>query len=231
MNSARIWQDDFKSRFWTKKYTTCQILKEKKEQRVRIWFKSPTTRQVLDWKNNNALDFELKIFQHFRVRKNVCNQKITFCFLLHRKNDIFCIFCAFLKSMILYWKFHYVSDFELKKIQRVRFWIWKITTRQISNWNKYKALYFELNFFRHVRFWKNVCIQKNPVLFCEQFTPWTQHILHFSCIFKKHDFELKISLRVRFWIEKNTTRQILKNNKILKSMILKKKLFLKSTIS
>ena len=33
--------------------------------------------------------------------------------------------------------------------------------------------------------------------------------LAFLCFFKKHDFVMKISLRVRFWIEKNTKRQIL----------------------
>ena len=42
-------------------------------------------------------------------------QKITFWFILLRDNDIFCIYRGFLKSKILYWKFHYMSDFELKK--------------------------------------------------------------------------------------------------------------------
>ena len=43
-------------------------------------------------------------------------------------------FLCFFKSMILSWKLHYVSDFELKKLQRVRFWIKKLKTCQISNW-------------------------------------------------------------------------------------------------
>ena len=85
------------------------------------------------------------------------SKKILFWFFLLRENDIFCIFRAFLKSMRLNWNFHYVSDFDLKKIQRVRFWIWQennasefelkiilvrlwinfLNTRQISNWNFY----------------------------------------------------------------------------------------------
>ena len=36
--------------------------------------------------------------------------------MLLREDDIFYIFRAFLKNMILYWKFHYASDFDLKKI-------------------------------------------------------------------------------------------------------------------
>ena len=41
------------------------------------------------------------------------------------------------------------------------------------------------------------------------FTPGKRHLLHFLCFCKKHDFVLKISLRVIFLIEKNTTRQTL----------------------
>ena len=103
-------------------------------QRVRFWFKGFTTRQILDWAKYNALDFESKIFRHVKFWKNVCIQKITFSFFLLRQNDIICIFRTFLKSIILNRKFHYVSDFEvkknttrqilnLKKIQRVIFWI------------------------------------------------------------------------------------------------------------
>ena len=53
-------------------------------------------------KKYNASDSELKNFRHFRFGKNVCIQKITFWFNLLRENDINCIFCALLKSMILY---------------------------------------------------------------------------------------------------------------------------------
>ena len=130
--SARILKDGLKSRFWKENFTTCQILNWKKK----------TTRQILIWKfcnasifglkkKNNALEFELKIFRHVTFRKNVCLQKITSWFFLLRENDIFCIFRAFLKSMILNIKFHWVSDFELKKIQRVRFLNWFFTMRQI----------------------------------------------------------------------------------------------------
>ena len=80
---------------------------------------------------------------------------------------------------ILIWSFYNASDLGLKKIQRVRFWAENFSTCQIL---------------------KNVCIPKNHVLV--HFTPWKRHTWHFSCFFWKHDFELKFSLRDRFWIEK-----------------------------
>ena len=79
--------------------------------------------------------------------------------------------------------FYDASDFELKFLRRVRFWIKIFTTRQIVKYNFYDA----------------------------------------------SDFELKFLRRVRLWIIIFTTLQILKN-KFSKSMILKKKLFLNSTI-
>ena len=36
-----------------------------------------------------------------------------------------------------------------------------------------------------------------------------RQIFHFPCFFEKHDFELKVFLRVTFWIEKSTTRHVL----------------------
>ena len=69
---------------------------------------------------------------------------------------MFCNFCAFLKSMILYWKFLYVSDFEvkkkqnasdfkLKKIQRVRFWnkIFSFCQIFIKNFNNVSDFSFK----------------------------------------------------------------------------------------
>ena len=41
------------------------------------------------------------------------------------------------------------------------------------------------------------------------FTQWNRQNLHFSCFFEKQDFELKFLIHVRFWNEKNATRQIL----------------------
>ena len=57
-------------------------------------------------------------------------------------------------------KFYNVSDLKREEKQRIIFWFEIFTTRQIMDWQKYTALGFELQFFRHVRFWKNVCIQK-----------------------------------------------------------------------
>ena len=69
---------------------------------------------------------------------------------------------------------------------------------------------FGLNNIQGVRFWNktfstcqtliNYLHQKNHVLV--HFNPWERRPLHFSCSFKTHDFDLKISLRVRFWTKK-----------------------------
>ena len=93
-------------------------------------------------------------------------------------------FKIFTRPHILIWSFYNASDFELKKIQRLRFWNETLSTCQI---------------------FKNICIQINDVSFL--FTPWKRHFLIFSCFSKKNDFELKFSSRGRFWIEKNTMRQ------------------------
>ena len=45
-----------------------------------------------------------------------------------------------------------------------------------------------------------------------QFTPLERNFSHFSCSFRKNDFELKILKRVIFRIEKITLRQILNEN-------------------
>ena len=138
-----IWKDGLKSRFWIKNFTTCQILA---------------------WKKYNALDFELKLFPHVRFWKFVCIQKITFWFILLRENDIFRIFRAFLKSMILHWKFHYVldfdlkknnaSDFDFKKTQRVRLWNEIFSSSQILNkkFNNVSDFKFKIFLFFNLKF-------------------------------------------------------------------------------
>ena len=123
ISSATIWKDGLKSRF-SKRFL----------QRVRFWIEKNTTRYIFDWKKYNALDFEFKVFRLVRFWDNVCIQKITFVFILLRENDIFCIFCAFSKSIILYWKILYASDFELKR--------------------KYNASDFEVEKTQRDRFWK-----------------------------------------------------------------------------
>ena len=131
-SSATISTDGLKSRLWIKNFSTCRILNLKKY---------------------NASDFGLKRIQRVRflnesfstcqISKLCMHSKITFWFILLRENDQFYIFCAFFESMILNWKFHYVTDFELKKK----------TTRQIFKQNFYISSDFELKFFRAVRFW------------------------------------------------------------------------------
>ena len=52
-------------------------------------------------------------------------------------------FLYFSESMTLNRKFHYVSNFELKKIQGVSFLNRNSTTRQFLIWNFYNASDFE----------------------------------------------------------------------------------------
>ena len=121
-----------KNQILEKKFWNLSGFELKFSQRVRFWFEVFTKRQILDWKKYNALEFELKLFRLVRFWKMFAPKKITFWFFLLRENDIFCIFRAFLKSMILNWVFLYVTDFELKKLQRIR---------------------FEFNKIQRVRFW------------------------------------------------------------------------------
>ena len=124
----------------------------------------------------------------------------------------------FSPCQFLNWKFYNVSIFEFKKIQRVRFWFKRFTTRQILDWKKYNALDFELKHFRHVGFWKNVCMQ--------QITFWFFSLRenNIFCTFRAF-------WKASFWIEnfntcqilkwKNTTRQILNREKYITRQILK----------
>ena len=110
----------------------------------------------------NALDFGSKVFRHVRFWKTFRIQKIKFWFILLRENDIFYIFCTFLKSMVLNWKYNYVSDFELKKynasafktkfLKRVRFWFKSFTPRQHLDLKFYNVLDLKLKFLQRAKF-------------------------------------------------------------------------------
>ena len=113
---------------------------------------------------NNALDFEAEIILHSVFEKNVCNQKVTFWFVLPRENDIFCIFRAwleawfwiekFITSQILNWKKYNASDFEFEKLQRVvRFWVKTFTTSHTLNQLFKQASDFKMNLLQRVSFW------------------------------------------------------------------------------
>ena len=100
------------SDFKIKKYNASEFGLEK-IHRVRFWIKNFSTCQIL---------------------KNCLHSKITFCFILLHENDIFYVLWCFFKNIFLNWKFHYVSGFELKKIQRVRFWNEK--NKRVTFWNE-----------------------------------------------------------------------------------------------
>ena len=89
-------------------------------------------------------------------------KKITFWFFLLRENDIFWLFRAFLKNMILNWNFLYVADLELKNTTRHNLNLRKYnasdfelknTTRHFLSLKKYNASDFELKKLQRVRFW------------------------------------------------------------------------------
>ena len=131
-----------------------QIAEKNLLKLVRFWSKNFTTRQILIWifynasdiglkEKYNALYFEKNFFSTCQILKNVCIQKITFWSFLLRENDIFCIFRSFFKKL----------DFELKFSVRDRFWIQKNPTRQILVLKKYNASDFELKKIQRVRFW------------------------------------------------------------------------------
>ena len=116
-----------------------QILNKKNLQPVRFQLLKITTRQILfqkfykaskfGLKKYNALDFELKFFSNVRFWKNVCTQKSRFGSFYSSKTTYFTFLCCF-KSMIPNWNYRYVSDFQFKNIQRVRFLSKIFTTRQ-----------------------------------------------------------------------------------------------------
>ena len=189
----------------------------------------------MGWINKDALDFE-KIFAFKKSRfGSFYSVKTTYlAFLVLFYKAWFCIE-NFITCQILNWKKYNASDFDLKELERVRFWKkfffvlsdfqWKFlqrvrfwnknnTTRQILTWKFYNASDFGYKKLQHVGLWiKNFSTCHISKSFPHSknhvlihFTPWKRHILHLSWFFKKHDFVLKISLRVRFWIEKKIQR-------------------------
>ena len=151
--------------FETKFYNASEF-ELKSLQRVRLWIKNFTTRQIL--KENiflksmilkkkiflKSTTLKKKLILKSRVSKKFCTQKITFWFNLPRKMSKFCVLRAILKitnlkketsleSMILNIKLFALSDFELKFSQRVRFLFNFLNTRHIFNWLFYRASDFE----------------------------------------------------------------------------------------
>ena len=142
----------------------------------------------------------------------------------------------FIKCLISYWIENNSSDLEIWEIHRVFFWVLrlqcvrfpvrKFTTCQLLRQLFEHASHFELNNSQRVRFWiekkiNALCFETKNFSSCQilkkclhskfhvlvHFYPCKRHVLHFLCYFKKHNFELKLFLRVKIRIEKNTTRQ------------------------
>ena len=139
--SAGKWQLNIEIRFWNKKI-----------QSVRFWIE----------KKYNASDFEFRKIQRVRFwNKKLSRRKIfkkTFAlkilrfFFLLLENDLISIFCSFFKARF---QFEFLNWKKNKKIQRVKFWIFKGTsarfwpknfkTRKILFYNFFISSNFELN--------------------------------------------------------------------------------------
>ena len=55
-------EEQIKNQISEKRFWNLSDFDSKFSQRVWFWFQVSTTRQILDWKKYNALDFELKFF-------------------------------------------------------------------------------------------------------------------------------------------------------------------------
>ena len=151
-------------------------------QRVRFWIEIKTMRWISNLKFFDNTDFE---------KMSASKNHVLDPFTLWKRHNL--NFSCLLKNMVLNWNFHYVSVFGFKSL----------TTREILDWNKNNALDFEFKIFRHYRFWKNVCIQKSRF---RSFYSVKTTYFEFFLLFKKYGIKLELSLRVRFWIQKNTKR-------------------------
>ena len=105
-------------------------------QRLRFWFEVFTTRQIMDWKKCNALDFEFIIFRYVRLWNCLHPQKSRFGSFDSLKMTYFAIFVFFKQHL-----------FELKFSLRDRLWIEKNTTPYILNLRKGNASDLELKIY------------------------------------------------------------------------------------
>ena len=103
-------------------------------------------------------------------------------------------------------KFSNLSDFEIKFSKRVRFRLKSFTKLQILDCKKLQRVRFSVKNFSTCQVSKNCLHPKNHVMV--QFTPWKRLTLYFWCFSKEHDFEFKVSKRVRCCFKNFTTRQI-----------------------
>ena len=135
-----------------------------------ILTKTITTRQILNWKNFKAQDFQLNFLHRFRLCRKPSKQSKTFRLHLFNKSDKVCIFRAFSKSMVLtlyinnLWVFEgnnlQSAKFCVGKFQSVKFSMKCFTTVQILNRVFYNEFDFELKFMHRFRFCRKLCLQE-----------------------------------------------------------------------
>ena len=181
-----------------------------KLQCIRIWNEIFFTCQIFFWKKN-ASDSEFEIFEMSDL-ENVCIQKITL------PSFTTCIrqllrFSCFSFDHISEKNSYYTSDFEMKRIQRVKVWVKRkqrvrfrlesFTSCQILNWKFYKVSDFELkkNTTRQILNWKKLLVRFWNLKNAQSVRVWNKILLEVRCRIGKLQ-------RIRCW-KKFFTRQIL----------------------
>ena len=149
-----------------------------------------------------------KLILKSRFWKKNCTQKLTFWFNFSRKVRIFLRFTCnfekhifvgkifsknhdfeckvFVRSMILNWKFFVWSDLGSTFWKRVRIWVKRFTTPQISYQLFYNALDFQLEILQFHRFWINLLntrqISNENFTSCHIFSVLLLQQAKFSCV-------------------------------------------------
>ena len=99
--------------------------------------------------------------------------------------------------------FSNTTNFETKFLQRVSLWFKSFTTPHFLDWKKLQCVRFWIESFSTCRIFEKMFTSKKSPFGSFYSMKWhILHILHFSCFFKKHGFQLKNPVRIRFWIEK-----------------------------
>ena len=172
------------------------------------------------WKKYNESDFDIDTFRHLVFQRQL-HLKVTFCSVNPWKWHFLQFSCFFSERMFWIQNVFKCQILKRKKIQRVGFWKkrnkasgfrFKISQRLWCGIEKSQTSYFELNFFRHNGFKKNLHTKDHVLCF------FSANFVSFVVFFKNHGFDLKIwrmsvserkrKKRVRFCVESLTTRQI-----------------------
>ena len=174
--------------FWEESFTPCHILNwkennasnfETKEQRNRIWLDHFTRCQFLYWKNVNTSDFEIEFHWHVSIWKKKNKRR-----WIWKKGVRFCV--KTLQRVRFGNEGNFIaSDLVLKILKRVRFGIGNIFDASDFKFKKDNALDYEMKVSLRIRF-------EMKIFFSGQ-------ILTYK-LYNLPDLEFKILQYVTFWI-------------------------------